>query len=296
MSRRTSTLRVHLAQIAPALGNLAANRDLHLERVAAARQDGAHLVIFPELSLTGYWLHDLVSEVALDPDAAELLAPLREASREVDIVLGLVEDGGDGRHFNTTVWLQGGKVAWRHRKVHLPTYTLFDEGRYFAAGDRVRTFSSGDVEAGVLICEDMWHPSLAWLLAQEGCELLVVPSCGPARGPSDGGIGSQRDWRLLGETAARFHAQFVVYVNRTGSEDGYTFAGGSFIYGPDGRLLAELPEIDDAGLTVELDLREIGRARTVHPMRRDARPELVRRELERLLAPAGDGTAGGKNN
>ena len=272
--------------MAPALGDLAANRDLHLEQVAVARRDRAGVVVFPELSLTGYWLHDLVSEVALDPERAEIMAPLREASREIDIVMGLVEDGGDGRHFNTTVWLQGGKVAWRHRKVHLPTYTLFDEGRYFAAGDRVRTFATGEVQAGVLICEDMWHPSLPWLLAQDGCDLLLVPSCGPARGPAGGAIGSQRDWRLLGETAARFHAQFVLYVNRTGSEDGYTFAGGSFAYGPDGGLLAELPEIDDAGLTVELDLRDIGRARTVHPMRRDARPDLVRRELERLLSPA----------
>lgn len=285
--------------MAPALGDLAANRDLHLEQVAAARQDRAAVVVFPELSLTGYWLHDLVSEVALDPEQAAVMAPLREASLDIDIVMGLVEDGGDGRHFNTTVWLRDGKVAWRHRKVHLPTYTLFDEGRYFAAGDRVRTFAAGEVRAGVLICEDMWHPSLPWLLAQDGCDLLVVPSCGPARGPADGAIGSQRDWRLLGESAARFHAQFVLYVNRTGSEDGYTFAGGSFVYGPDGRLLAELPEIDDAGLTVELDLREIGRARTVHPMRRDARPDLVRRELERLLSPvpeAAENGPGGEKN
>lgn len=284
MTHSRESLRIYLAQIAPSLGDLARNCELHLEQVARARGQHADLVVFPELSLTGYWLHDMVSEVALDPGTAPVLAPLRAASQGLDIVLGLVEDGGDGRCYNTTILLRRERVAWRHRKLHLPTYTLFDEGRYFTAGSDLRTFTTGGARAGVLICEDMWHPALAWLLAQDGCDLLLVPSCGPARGPTDGGIGSQHDWRLLGETAARFHAQFVIYVNRTGSEDGYTFAGGSFVYGPDGKLLAELPDIDDAGSLVELDLREIKRARFVHPMRRDARPDLIHRELSRLLA------------
>jgi predicted amidohydrolase len=287
LTQRRASLRIYLAQIAPALGDLARNCELHLEQVGSARGEHADLVVFPELSLTGYWLHDMVSEVALDPETAPVLAPLRAVSRDLDIVLGVVEDGGDGRSYNTTILLRGERVAWRHRKLHLPTYTLFDEGRYFSPGNELQTFTTGGARAGLLICEDMWHSSLAWLLAQEGCDLLLVPSCGPARGPADGGIGSQHDWRLLGETAARFHAQFVVYVNRTGSEDGYTFAGGSFVYGPDGKLLAALPDIDDAGALVELDLGAINRARSVHPMRRDARPELVRRELDRLLAGPG---------
>jgi predicted amidohydrolase len=286
MTHHRSSSRIHLAQVAPPLGDLRSSCELHLECVDAARREEADLVVFPELSLTGYWLHDLVSEVAVEPDTAAVLEPLRQASRDVDIVAGLVEDGGNGRFYNTMIWLRDGRVVWRHRKIQLPTYTLFDEGRYFTAGDQVRTFHDHATRAGILICEDMWHLSLSWLLAQDGCDLLLVPSCGPARGPADDGFGSQRDWRLLGETTARFHGQFVVYVNRTGSEDGYTFAGGSFVFGPDGSLLAELPELDDAAVTIDLDLREIARARTVHPMLRDARRELVHRELGRLLGLA----------
>lgn len=294
MTHRRESLRIYLAQIAPALGDLARNCALHLEVVERARREHADMVIFPELSLTGYWLHDMVSEVALNPETAHVLAPLRAASRDMDIVLGLVEDGGDGRSFNTTILLRREHVAFRHRKLHLPTYTLFDEGRYFSPGSALHTFAAGGAQAGVLICEDMWHSAPAWLLAQAGCDLLLVPACGPARGPAADGIGSQHDWRLLGETAARFHAQFVVYVNRTGSEDGYTFAGGSFVFDPHGKLLAELPDMDDAGALVTLDLDEIKRARTVHPMLRDARPDLIQRELTRLLA-TGD-TAGNREN
>jgi len=292
LTHRHSSLRIYLAQIAPALGDLARNSALHLDAVETARREKAGMVIFPELSLTGYWLHDMVSEVALDPATAHVLAPLRAASRDMDIVLGLVEDGGDGRCYNTTILLRREQVAFRHRKLHLPTYTLFDEGRYFSPGDELQTFTAGGAHAGVLICEDMWHSAPTWLLAQAGCDLLIVPSCGPARGPTGAGIGSQHDWRLLGETAARFHGQFVVYVNRTGSEDGYTFAGGSFVFDPHGKLLAALPDIDDAGVLVELDLDEIKRARTIHPMLRDARPDLVHRELTRLLAHSDPATIG----
>ncbi len=289
MPAPSEPFKVHLAQIAPALGDLERNRDLHLERIAAARDEGAHLVVFPELSLTGYWLHDMVSEVALDPERAPVLEPLRQASREIDLVVGLVEAGPDGRSYNTAVWLSGGGIAARHRKVYLPTYTLFDEGRYFAPGARVSAFDSRFGRTGLLVCEDMWHPALTYLLARDGSDLLVVLSSGPGRGVSEAELTSQRSWRLLGETAARFHTQFVVYVNRVGVEDGYSFAGGSYVYGPDGTLLADLPDLEEAGATVELDRREIRRVRALNPLRRDERPGLVLRELARIEEDRGPG-------
>ena len=283
MSAAADVYRIHLAQIDPALGDLERNRDLHLDRMEKARAEGARLVVFPELSLTGYWLHDLVAEVALDPETAPLLGPLREASKRIDVVFGLVEAGEDGRPYNTAVWFGGGRMVARQRKIHLPTYTLFDEGRYFAPGATVRAFDSPFGRAGLLICEDLWHPALAYVLAQDDADLLVVLSSSPGRGIDDGELASQRAWHLLGESAARFHTQFVVFVGRVGTEDGHTFGGGSFVYGPDGRLLAECPLLQEAGVTVDLDRRELKAARTVNPMRRDDRPGLIRRELGRIL-------------
>jgi predicted amidohydrolase len=283
LTPRKHSVRVFLAQIAPALGDVERNRDLHLERIAAARAAGADLVVFPELSLTGYWLHDLVGEIAVDPATAEVLEPLRQAARQIDVVLGLVEAGEDGQAYNAAAWLSDGEVLAVHRKVHLPTYTLFDEGRYFAPGTRVRAFETRFGRAGLLICEDLWHPALPYLLAQDGGDLLVVLSSGPGRGIGDGELASERSWKLLGETAARFHTQFLIYVNRVGVEDGYSFTGGSFVFAPDGTLLAELPDLEEAGETVELDRREIRRIRQLSPLRRGDRPDVVFRELGRIL-------------
>ena len=285
MTSASNIFRVHLAQVAPALGDLDRNRDMHLEQIEQARAAGDDLIVFPELSLTGYWLHDMVADVALDPASSSLLGPLRDVSREIDVVLGLVESGEDGHTYNTAVWLSGGRVIWRHRKVHLPTYTLFDEGRYFAPGSVVRAFDSRFGRTGLLICEDLWHPALTYVLAQDGTDLLVVLSSSPGRGVGEGNseLASQRAWHLLGEVAARFHTQFVVFVGRVGTEDGHTFGGGSCVWGPDGQCLKKCPLLEEAGVSVELDRRDLQRARTVNPLRRDDRPDLIHRELGRIL-------------
>lgn len=285
MSPAAEIFRIQMAQIAPALGDVERNRDLHLQCMAEARAAGARLVVFPELSLTGYWLQDLVPDVALNLETAAVLEPLRQASREIDVVFGLVEAGEDGRQYNSAVWFSEGRLIGRQRKVHLPTYTLFDEGRYFAAGTTVRTFVSPFGRTGLLVCEDLWHPALAYVLAQDGSDLLVVLSSSPGRGieTGDGQLASQHAWHLLGESAARFHTQFVVFVGRVGTEDGHTFGGGSFVYGPDGRQLAACPLLDEAAVIVDLDRRDLQRARTVSPLRRDDRPDLIRRELGRIL-------------
>src|SRR6185503_20863567 len=117
--------RVALAQIAPRLGELDANLALHLEAIQRARRQGAGLVVFPELSLTGYLLRDDVPEVALrieDPRLARLL----RASRDIDVVLGLVEESPGHRFYNAAAYLSGGRVLHVHRKVYLPTYGMFD--------------------------------------------------------------------------------------------------------------------------------------------------------------------------
>ncbi|MFQ5719455.1 MAG: nitrilase-related carbon-nitrogen hydrolase [Acidobacteriota bacterium] len=289
MAPAADTYRIHLAQIAPALGDLAANLDLHLARIEAARVDGARLVVFPELSLTGYGLQDLVPEVAMDPATGPLLEPIRQASRRLDVVLGLVEEADEGSLYNTAAWFSEGRLLARHRKVHLPTYGLFDEGRYFAPGQSVRAFDTPFGRAGLLVCEDLWHPALTYVLAQDGTDLLVVISSSPGRGVDDPAMASQRPWHLLGEAAARFHTQFVVFVGRVGTEDGQIFGGGSFIYGPDGAQLAACPLLEEHGISVDVDRQALRTARQVNPLRRDDRPALIHRELGRLLASnAGD--------
>jgi predicted amidohydrolase len=129
-------LRLALAQVAPALGDVARNVDLHVRVARRAARAGARLVVFPELSLTGYRLQDLVPEVAMRISPHGALRPLFALSRRVSLVFGLVEESEGHLYYNSALFLEGGRVRHVHRKVYLPTYGMFEEGRYFAAGDR----------------------------------------------------------------------------------------------------------------------------------------------------------------
>ncbi|MAF65052.1 MAG: carbon-nitrogen hydrolase [Planctomycetes bacterium] len=275
--------KIHLAQLEPTLGNLDANLELHLDAVDGACGEGADIVLFPELSLSGYFLKDQTAEVALSLDAAPL-ARLRERSREVSIGVGFVERERDGRRFNSYAFLEDGETLHVHRKVHLVTYGMFEESRDLGPGERFGVIESRHGRLGVLICEDAWHLTGGWLYFLDGVDALVVPSCSPARGvSSDGeGLGSSRKWSaLLGAQAILFQS-WVLYVNRVGCEDGVTFAGESRVIDAFGDEVARLEGLDRGSLSVTLDSRATERARLKTPLRRDEKAWIVRRELERL--------------
>jgi len=277
------SLRLHIAQLEPTLGNLEENLSRHLDALEAARREGSSLLLFPELSLTGYFLKDQTSEVALELDSPPLRA-LLEQSHDLTIGVGFIERGEDGRLYNAYALLEDGEVLHVHRKVHLVTYGMFEEGRDLAAGERFQVARSKHGRIGLMICEDAWHASTAWLYHLAGVELLVVPSAGPARGVQAGqeGFGSVQTWRTLLTHAAGLHQCFVAYANRVGCEDGVTFAGASRVIDPFGRELAALEGLEPGQLSAELDLAECERARLQTPLRRDEKPWLVQRELERL--------------
>ena len=175
-------LRVAMAQIAPALADRKRNFALHLERIDAAKSLDADLVIFPELSLTGYFVRDMVPDLALgrnSPEVRELL----EASGPMSLVAGMVEESPRHRFYNAAFFAEGGRIVHWHRKVYLPTYGLFDEQRYFAAGERFGAFDTARFgRVGILICEDFWHLSAAAIMQAEEGDLLICPANAPARG------------------------------------------------------------------------------------------------------------------
>ena len=275
-----------------------ANLKLHLDLAEQAADAHADLCVFPELSLTGYFLKDLVPEVAMglgDPR----LAPLLDLSRRLDLVVGMALRGEDFQYHNAAVYLSGGEVRHVHRKVYLPTYGMFDEQRYFAAGDRIRAFDALGVDAvrsGMLVCEDMWHLSAAYLLFVQGISLLICPSSGPGRGVladpnSERGLGSAESWGDLCRTVAQFSGCYVAYCNRVGYEDGVYFWGGSGIYGPDGSPVAlaagtevkhgePVPQVDQV-ILADIDVREVERQRVITPLLRDEKVDFTLRELQR---------------
>ena len=276
---------IGLAQISPRLGDVKANLEKHLQFVEQALAQGVELLVFPELSLTGYMLQDLVHEVARTaaPDDP-LLAPLLDASRQLDLVVGFAERDVRGRLFTASAYLAQGRIVHVHRKVYLPTYGMFDEGRDFDWGEEVRAFDTRFGRAGLLICEDFWHASPPYLLWLDGADLMLLTSSSPGRGIDHRDkLGSSRFVELVNQAYANLFGCFVVHANRVGFEDGVNFWGGSTIFGPDGELMAQAPYLEESLLVAQLDWSALRRARARLPLLRDERPDLTQRELTRIL-------------
>ena len=277
--------KVVLAQIAPALGDLDRNLKIHLEEIRRAVRARADLIVFPELSLTGYLLQDLVSDCAQPASGSTYLDRLARASRDIAVIAGFVEQGPGLTFHNASACFMKGALTHLHRKVYLPTYGMFDEGRYFGPGELFRTFQAPWGRTGVLICEDFWHLSSSYLLAMEGMEVLIVVSNSPTKGlDAARKPASRTSWLNLGVVVAQFLSCFVLYVNRTGYEDGWNYGGGSFAVGPSGAVLAEGKLLKSDIVEVTLAEPLLRKARTSYPVLRDEKLDLVRRELERIAS------------
>ncbi len=278
-------MKAHLIQMAPRLGDLPANVDRHLEALARAREAGAELVVFPELSLTGYTLKDLVSDVALSPSRSPVFKKLLDAGRGMSVVVGFVEEKEDerGLFYNSAAFLAEGRVLHIHRKVFLPTFGMFEEAKIFAQGRNVLPFRAPFGRSGMMICRDFLQYGSSYLLFVGGAEVFIVVSAAPGRGVGGEGFETSRMWELMGEAVSHFSTAFVLYCNRVGSEEGVTFAGGSFVFSPEGTLLARAPDVDEAVLACDLDLGLVRDVRKRWTFKRDERPEIVLHSLERIV-------------
>ncbi len=287
MLRRVTRIRIALAQIAPGLGALERNLATHHALLAQARTEGADLVVFPELGLTGYLLQDLAAEVAMRLDDRRL-AELAAATHGLSAVVSFVEESADHRLFIAAALLEDGEIRHVHRKLFLPTYGLFDERRFFAAGDVLRaTPSRLGVGIGIAVCEDFWHLSVPQLLALDGAQILINVSSSPGRdlaATNEVGLGTAASWRTLMRTYAQLTTSFVVFCNRVGVDESISFWGGSEVIAPTGAAVFSAPLYDEGLFTVDIASADIRRERISLPLLRDERPELQARELGRIVA------------
>ena len=275
-----------LAQIAPRLGLLEENLEKHHQLIREARDGRADLLVCPELGLTGYLLQDLSAEVAMRADDPRLAALAREAA-DLAVVVGFVEESRDHRLFISAALLEDGEVRHVHRKLFLPTYGLFDERRFFAAGSTVRAVGSRlGVGLGIAVCEDFWHLSVPEILALDGAQILINVSSSPGRdvaAVNEVGLGTASSWHTLLRAYAQLTTSYVVFVNRVGVDESITFWGGSQIISPAGETVFQAPFHDEGLYVVEIDLGDVRRERISLPLLRDARPELILRQLERII-------------
>lgn len=276
---------IALAQVNTRLGDVNANLNIHLDLIEKAHTDSADLIIFPELSLTGYALQDLVPTVAHHAGREDrVFNSLLDASREIDIVVGFVDEDQRHRFFIASAYLSQGEVVHVHHKLYLPTYGLFDEGRFFAWGDTISAFDTRFGRVGMLICEDFWHASPPYLLWLDGADVLLLTSASPGRGLStEPKLESARWVEHINRAYASMFTAFVAHANRVGFEDGLHFWGGSTVFDPDGLLIAQSPYFEEGLTLATLDLNHLHRTRARLPLLRDERTSLVQREMARIL-------------
>ena len=238
-------MRVTLAQTSPKLNrsNLAEILD-----IIQSNKDSSDLIVFAELSLNGYLLQDKLSE-----DAWELseLTEIYELSKDIDIVIGAALRDTDGFR-NAALYFSKGKLFNQHNKVHLPNYGMFEEARYFNAGDEFESFNVQDIKVSMLVCEDLWHKSIHHDLIQENPDLIIALVASPARGFSDDGLEIENQWYEIIKTVAKETKSKLIFVNRVGFEDGLGFWGGSAIVNENAEIIHKLPHYEKLVQTFEI--------------------------------------------
>jgi len=277
-------VRVALAQVDCCLGDLDANLARTREVTADAAGSGVDLVVFPELNLTGYSLGAISHDVSL-PASDPRLAAL--APDEPAVVVGFAEQGRVDA-YNSAVHVQGGEVRHVHRKLYLPTYGIHEERKHFSPGQALRAYDdAAGRRLALLVCNDAWQPVLPFLAVQDGAAALLVPTNSAVSAYPDV-LDTRAYWRSITRFYGQMYQTFVVFVNRVGAEGELVFWGGSHVVDPEGRVVAEAPEGEEALLVVDLDLAAVRRRRRLVPLVREARLGLLQRELARLLDEGGD--------
>jgi NAD+ synthase (glutamine-hydrolysing) len=247
-------LRVALAQINPTVGDIRGNARKIAELTSAAREQGAALVVFPELAVSGYPPEDLLLKTSFLDQVGSALEELAAQTRGIVALVGFPESADDV--YNSAAVLADGEVAAVYRKMYLPNYGVFDEQRYFQAGCEAGIFELNGIPIGVSVCEDIWEPGPpAMTEALAGAHVIVNLSASPYRA----GYGHARERMLVQRAVDNLAA--VVFVNTVGGQDELVFDGHSLAIDQDGRVLARCPQFEEALTLCTIDPREVASAR-----------------------------------
>lgn len=272
-----SKLKVAAAQIGVTLGDLAANLDTHRDLCRQAHSQGVELLLFPELSLTGYQLGSNMPAVAMYRDSPLLLALAAECPGIV-VVCGFVEEVSPGEYCNAMAWLHRGKVVFVHRKINLPTYGGLEEGKLYTRSQQLELCEvKPDWPAATLICADLWNPGLVHAVMLRRPSLLLAP-INSALGVVSEDFSNPDGWALNLRFYAMTYGTPLIMANRCDLELDAKFWGGSRILGPRGEILAQAGEADEL-ICAELELAQIAKARFELPTIRDADTTLIKQLL-----------------
>jgi predicted amidohydrolase len=279
-------MKVALGQIDCVGGDVDANLKKHVEYIREAASQGANLIVFPELSLTGDKIGPNIPDVSLSLESDALLE-ICELSNQIDIVVGLIERSESNLYnrYNSAFYFSECTLVHRHRKLFLVNYAVFEEAKHFVPGNNLQAFDAGLGRMGMLVCNDVWHAPAPYIAALDGAEMLVVPT-NSARGTLADNLDIVTTWESMNRAYSAMMGYYYVFVNRVGvRKDVYgefPYWGGSEILSPDGELVVKAPYDEEALIMGEVDMEMVAAQRFNAPIIRDARLWIVQQETERL--------------
>ena len=302
-------MKVAVYQTSPALLDLKANLEDVIAKIHQGREKSAELIVFPELALTGYFVGQKYHKVALKMDSKEI-KQLASATKGTAAVVGFIEESQSMNFYNSALVAVDGEILYAYRKLNLPNYGVFEERKYFSHGKQIPVFRLNDFTIAVLICNDLWHPSLPYLGVCQKADVFVT-----IFSSSEGAMGSEfsniESWGVINTFYSRIFGIYNICANRVGVEEweekrsvlaaetsqlisaydidqlpqeqSFNFWGGSEIINPFGQQIAKaaLHEKDEIFAEISKDL--LRRKKILLPYLRDDDPHFTYRELQRIL-------------
>ena len=262
-------VRIALAQISCKRANKEENLKKIEEIVKKVKDQSVDLVIFPELSLTGYVVRDQIYELAeIIPGPSTNAVEKIAAKTRTHIIFGMpeVSEKTKATIYNAAVLVGPKGYIGKYRKMYLPTHSVFEEKRYFRPGYQSAVFNTELGRLGLIICYDIFFPEVSRLTRLKGAQLIVCISASPAV--------RKTFFEILTAARAIENTAFLAYVNLVGIEDGLQFWGGSRLIAPNGRVLAKAKYDEEDFVICDVDYRDIKPIETFVPTLKDLRPEL----------------------
>ena len=302
-------MKVTVYQTSPVLLNVKANLEDVVDKIHEAREDGAELIVFPELALTGYFVGRRYHEAALRLDSPEITT-LLSATRGTAAIVGFIEESLAMNFYNSALVAVDGKLVFAYRKLNLPNYGSFEERKYFSHGKQIPVFKLADCTVAVFICNDAWHPSLPYLAVCQKADIFVIisNSCEESMGTE---FSNMRSWEIINKFYSRIFGIYNISANRVGEEtfeerrsliaaeivktasqppsekliepQTYRFWGGSEIVNPYGKAEAKAALYKEDRISGEISRDLLRQKRILLPYLRNDDPYFTHRELERIL-------------
>ncbi|MFO7714823.1 nitrilase-related carbon-nitrogen hydrolase [Desulfosarcina sp.] len=296
-------MKVGVYQTDPVLLDVKTNLEATIEKIEAAKAQGVDLVVFPELSLTGYFVRERYHEASLRMDSPEIQR-LAKATRGTAAVVGFIEESPALNFYNSALVAVDGEIRFAYRKLNLPNYGVFEERKIFATGKKVRVFRHKGLTIAPFICNDLWHPSLPYLGVTQKADIFIT-MFNSSRGSMGDEFSNIESWNIINRFYSRVFGVYNLCANRVGcevfedlrSDDGertdevpavvddnpFRFWGGSEIINPFGQAITTAALFDPDAIFADISRDLVRKKRIMLPYLRNDDPYFTHRELGRIL-------------